>query len=62
MVSTSTAVYLLTVDCLRDDYVTEEFFDRCWGRFSEDFARFPKVYSNGVATPLSFPRYSPTNG
>lgn len=48
-------VYLLTVDSLRYDRFSPEFFPECWSMFDSSFAIFDNAYANGVATPFSFP-------
>jgi arylsulfatase A-like enzyme len=48
-------VFLITIDALRQDHFNRDYFPECWDNGFEDFAHFPNAYSNGVATPLSFP-------
>lgn len=48
-------VVLITIESLRSDYFDSERFSECWGTFERDFTQFTDAYSNGVATPLSFP-------
>lgn len=45
---------LITIDSLRADRLTEEFFPQCWPLF-EEFERWTQCYSNGVCTPIAFP-------
>lgn len=48
-------VFLITIDALRRDYFNKTYFSECWGSGFSDFVHFQNCYSNGVATPLSFP-------
>lgn len=48
-------IFLITVDALRRDYFNETYFSESWGSGLKDFTHFKNCYSNGVATPLSFP-------
>jgi len=48
-------VFLVTIDALRHDHFDKMNFPECWNNGFEDFAQFQNCYSNGVATPLSFP-------
>ncbi|RQG89697.1 sulfatase-like hydrolase/transferase [Natrarchaeobius chitinivorans] len=50
-----TNIVLITIESLRRDYFDKERFPECWEAFETDFAQFTDAYSNGVATPLSFP-------
>ncbi|UWG52001.1 Arylsulfatase A or related enzyme [Halalkaliarchaeum sp. AArc-CO] len=48
-------VFLITVDALRRDHFNKTYFSECWNSGFNDFVHFQNCYSNGVATPLSFP-------
>lgn len=48
-------VLLLTIDTLRRDRFTKEYFPETWQVFSSDFANFTNAYSHGNSTPLAFP-------
>jgi hypothetical protein len=48
-------VLLLTIDTLRRDRFTKEYFPETWQVFSSDFANFTNAYSHGNLTPLAFP-------
>ena len=50
-----TDIVLITIESLRGDYFDKRYFPKCWGTFNTDFCEFTDAYSNGVATPLSFP-------
>lgn len=50
-----TDIVLITIESLRRDHFDGERFPKCWEAFETDFAQFTDAYSNGVATPLSFP-------
>jgi arylsulfatase A-like enzyme len=50
-----TDVFLLSIDALRKDYFSREYFPKFWNQYVDEFALFKNAYSNGVATPLSFP-------
>jgi hypothetical protein len=50
-----TDIVLITIESLRRDHFDAERFSECWDTFETDFAQFTDAYSNGVATPLSFP-------
>jgi arylsulfatase A-like enzyme len=50
-----TDVFLLTVDSLRRDFFSEDYFPECWDIFTSDCLRFENALANGVATPFSFP-------
>ena len=46
---------LLTVDALRQDYFSPEYFPNSWDTFSKHFSIFSNCHSHGTATPLAFP-------
>lgn len=48
-------IILITIESLRRDHFDQNRFPECWNVFQEDFTRFTDAYSNGVATPFSFP-------
>lgn len=50
-----TDIVLITIESLRRDHFDPGRFPECWEAFETDFAQFTDAYSNGVATPLSFP-------
>lgn len=50
-----TDIILLTIDSLRRDHFSPDFFSESWNIFYSEFAIFENCLSNGVSTPHSFP-------
>jgi hypothetical protein len=46
---------LISVDALRGDYFSAEYFPNSWPIFSKSFSVFSDTHSHGTATPIAFP-------
>ncbi|WP_148415064.1 sulfatase-like hydrolase/transferase [Haloferax sp. KTX1] len=46
---------LLSIDAIRADRLSSDYFPSCWAIIQNDFCIFTNSYSHGTATPLAFP-------